>query len=164
MKVVRTNHIAKRLVFMGVSTIGLLALAACGGGDETRTPTTAGPLVSVSGADYSFDAPETIAGGRATLRFANKGRESHDLHLMRLNDGVSIHQFFQTFEEGLDAALRLVSDRGHVAAVGPGQTTEASVDLPEGEYVLLCLVTSPDDGVAHALKGMAQPLTVTGAP
>lgn len=56
----------------------------------------------------------------------------------------------------------MVSDSGHVATVGPGQTAEATVDLPRGEYLFICLVTSPD-GVAHVLKGMVKPLTVTAA-
>ena len=123
------------------------------------------PLISVSGGDYSFDAPDTIADGLTTLRFSNGGKEDHELHLMRLNEGVVIHQFMQTLhQEGLDIALELGEERGHVATVGPGQTAETMVDLPEGEYALVCKVPSPDDGVAHALKGMVKQLTVTASP
>lgn len=60
----------------------------------------------------------------------------------------------------MDAALRLGSTVGHVATVPAGATSEAEVDLPEGEYVLICQLPSPGDGVAHALKGMPKPLTV----
>lgn len=159
------HHIAGRLVLLGVAAFGFAVLAGCGGGDKTTTPATAGSLVSVSGTDYSFDAPARIPGGQATLRFTNKGQEAHDLHLMRFNDGTSIHQFQQALRQGggPEAALRLVSDSGHVATVGPGQTAEAIVDLSTGEYVLICLVTSPGDGGTHALKGMVKPLTVTAA-
>lgn len=119
------------------------------------------PLVSMTGTDYSFEAPDTIAGGPATLRFKNEGEEDHELRLVRLNDGVAIHQFQQTLhQDGLGAALRLGEVRGHVATVPSGETSEAEVDLPEGQYVLICQLPSPGDGVAHALKGMAKPLTV----
>ena len=66
-------------------------------------------------------------------------------------------------EEGLDAAIGLGEEKGHVAAIGQGQTAESMVDLPDGEYVLICQVSSPDDGVPHALKGMVKPLTVRAA-
>ncbi len=174
------DYIARWLVLFGAASMGLLALVACG--TEEPTPTTApvtqptptpvvteggeAPIVSVSGDDYSFDAPDTIAAGQTTLRFANEGQEAHELQLMRFNEGVLIHQFMQTLHQGggLEAALQMASGKGGVATIVPGQTAEATVDLPEGEYVLICRVPSPGDSVAHALKGMVKPLTVTAAP
>ena len=164
------GRIATQFVVLGVAAIGLLTLAACGGDDSDGSVTTdvpvqagaSGAVVSVIGDDYSYDAPDTIAGGLTTLEFTNDGQEKHELHLLRLNEGTPQHQFQQTLhQEGLDVALRLGEEEGHVATIGPGQTAEATVDLPEGEYVLICQIESPDDGVAHALKGMAEPLTVT---
>ena len=175
---------ARRLVLFGVTTIGLLALAACGG--EGPTPTTAPvaeptptpdvvesgdqagevPVVPVSGTEYSFGAMEfTTAAGRTTLRFTNEGQEVHELQIMRFNEGVLIHQFMGTLfqGEGLEAALRMVTPVNHVATIGPGQTAEGTVDLPEGKYLFICQVPSPGDGVAHVLKGMAAALTVTAA-
>jgi len=132
--------------------------------DAGSTPSST-PLVSIRGTEYSFDAPDTIPAVPITLRFTNEGRENPDLHLVRLDDGVLIHQFQQSLhQDGVDAALRLTSMEGSVGAIGPAQTADVTVGLPEGEYVLICLVTSPSDGVAHALKGMAQPLTVPGTP
>jgi len=154
------NRSAGRLVPLAVATIALLALAGCGGGESEDSSMVA--FVEVSGDDYSFDAPDTIAGGPTTVRFTNEGEEDHELHLVRLNDGVAIHQFQQALhQDGLDEALRLGSTVGHLATIGPGQMADASLDLPEGEYALLCQVMSPDDSVAHALKGMVKPLTVT---
>ncbi|MPZ24274.1 MAG: hypothetical protein GEU28_12205 [Dehalococcoidia bacterium] len=150
---------------MGVASIALLALAACGGGDESPAQTTEGPLLSVSGADYSFDAPDTIAAGQTTLQFTNEGQEVHELHVMRFNEGASIHQFQGTVHqgEGLEAALQMVTAVDHVATIGPGQSAEGAVELPKGDYLLICLIPSPCDGVAHAVKGMVKPLTVTAA-
>jgi hypothetical protein len=160
MKEATMEPIGRRLVVLGVAAIGLLAFGGCGGG-ESEDPSRA-RLVAVSGADYSFDAPETIADGQTTLRFTNEGEEDHELHLLRLNDGVAIHQFQQALhQDGLEVALGLGEERGHVATVAPGQTGEAAADLSEGEYVLICQLSSPGDGVAHALKGMVAAMTVT---
>lgn len=131
--------------------------------DSGATPSSIS-LVSINGTEYSFDTPDTVAAGRTTFQFTNSGREDHDLQILRLNDGVLIHQFQQTLHQvGVDAALRLTSVAGQVGTIGPTQTTEVSVALPEGEYVLICLQSSIDDDVAHALKGMTKLLTVTRA-
>ena len=161
------DEIARRLVILGMAVIALLVLAACGGGEpEGGRGEPAAPLLSVGGTEYSFDAPDTIAAGRTTLRFTNEGQETHELQLMRFNEGVFIHQFMQTLHQGggLEAALEMVSAAGGVESIGPSQTAETTLDLPEGEYLLISLVESPDDGVADALKGMVKPLTVTAAP
>ena len=47
-----------------------------------------------------------------------------------------------------------------MGAVHPGGTASAVINLPAGEYVILCLVPSPGDHVAHHMKGMIQSLTV----
>lgn len=115
-------------------------------------------VVEVSGFDYGFEAPEVIDAGWTSFRFANRGPEAHHLTLMRLAPG-------RTASEAL-AALR---DRqplaGIATAVGgpnapmPGASTEAAMDLEPGEYLLVCVVPSPD-GTPHFLKGMAKPITV----
>jgi hypothetical protein len=157
------KRVGRRLVAPSwIAVVASLLLAACGGGDDDEP--SEGVVVSARATDFAFEAPESVLSGRVTLRLSNDGDEDHELHLLRLNDGVAIHQFQQTLhQDGLDAALRLGEVRGHVATVPPGETSGAAVDLPEGEYVLICQLPSPD-GVAHALKGMARPLTVAASP
>jgi hypothetical protein len=43
----------------------------------------------------------------------------------------------------------------------PGDTANATLSLEPGSYAMLCFVPTPD-GVPHVMKGMIQPLTVTG--
>ena len=155
MKEAPIDRITRRIAVLSMVTVSLLALAGCGGGEPS------GPVVSMRSADYSFEAPDSIAGGRTTLRLTNGGKEPHELHVMRLKEGVLAHQFLQTLhQEGLDVALGMGSVEAHVATVDQGKTAEATVDLPAGDYVLICQILSPSDGVAHALKGMVKPLTV----
>ena len=46
-------------------------------------------------------------------------------------------------------------------AVAPGQTTDATLTLEAGNYILVCFVPSPGDPTPHVMKGMISALTVT---
>jgi uncharacterized cupredoxin-like copper-binding protein len=49
---------------------------------------------------------------------------------------------------------------GGVGAIAPGLSAQALLDLSAGHYVILCLMPSPSDNVAHYEKGMIKALTV----
>lgn len=142
----------------------LLLLSACGGGEpreaqaEVDPPANAVQVVDVSGFDYGFEAPEVIDAGWTTFRFANRGPEAHHLTLMRLAPG-------RTASDALAALRDQQPLSGIATAVGgpnapmPGANADATLDLEPGEYVLVCVIPSPD-GVPHFMKGMAKPITV----
>lgn len=133
-----------------------LALAACGGGSATI------PTVSVEAADFSFALPDSVAGGRTRVLLANKGKESHHVQFLRLNEGVTMAQFEAALRQNPEGALALVALEGGAGSVGPGDQSEAVVDLQPGQYAVVCFIPSPD-GVPHLAKGMIKPLTVGGA-
>ncbi len=62
--------------------VAAIALAGCGGSDET-----APPVVEVRGDEYAYVMPEKIEGGVVTMRFTNTGDELHEYALARLEDG-----------------------------------------------------------------------------
>lgn len=62
-------------------------------------------------------------------------------------------------QQGPDAALPLVTLPGGPAVVPPGQSTEVTIDLTPGRYLVLCLVPG-HDGVPYAAKGMVSMTTV----
>jgi hypothetical protein len=126
-------------------------------------PAAAAPrVVTIDASDYAFSLPETIAGGLVTLKMVNGGHEAHHAQLLRLKDGVSLDQFFAAFKNEGEAALRFITAEGGVGAVDPSGAAEITVDLNPGQYVLVCLLPSPD-GTPHVAKGMVKPLRVTAA-
>ena len=161
----RLNRLWTPLV---ASLIVLLTLAACGG-DEPSIPT-----VAVEAADFSFSLPDSIAGGLVRLQLTNSGQDPHHAQVVKLNQGVSQQQFQETLQETLqaipqegEAALgrlfQIVAFAGSPSGIGPGGVSEAVVDLPAGDYVLLCFIPGAD-GIPHVAKGMVKPLTVTQPP
>ena len=149
--------------------LAVTVFAACG---DAATPTpvpTATPVpqinqVSFTAVDYGFSGPESIPAGMTTFNLANEGQELHHLQLISLPEGMTPLDLLAAFEEagpeappppGVEAA-------GGVGVLGPGVSGSSTMNLKEGNYVLLCFVEDPQ-GVPHLALGMAAPLTVTAA-
>jgi plastocyanin len=117
---------------------GVLALAACGGDDdsdeEAAAPSGPAKTVQMSLVDYRLD-PSNIQidqAGTYSFQLTNDGGNDHALEIERGD-----------FEEESDL-------------VNPGQTGELTVELEEGEYELYCPVGN------HRERGMVGTLVVGG--
>jgi hypothetical protein len=104
--------------------------------------------------DYSFaDMPDTVSAGMVTLRGVNEGKEPHQAMVVRLGDGHTA-----------DELMRALQNPGpppswmHIEG-GPQVGADVMLNLVPGQYVLLCMIPSPD-GTPHAMKGMVRPFTV----
>jgi hypothetical protein len=125
-------------------------------------PTALPPrVIDIDATDFAYTLPDTLPSGLVTLRLANHGQEPHHGQLLRLNDGVSLEVFIDALNSGdLDAVAPMVSAEGGPGALDPQRTTEVTLDLRPGTYVLVCLIPGAD-GVPHLAKGMLKPLQVT---
>jgi hypothetical protein len=123
-------------------------------------PATTLPEIKVNAADYSYTAPETISAGWVRVLLSNSGTEPHHVQFLRLNNGVTVEQFEQALKQAEGPALAMTKQVGGVGAIHPGGTASAIVNLPAGEYVILCLIPSASDHVAHHAKGMIKSLKV----
>ena len=153
------------LVFSILLLLGLAAVALAGCGPQVNAASI--PSVTIIARDYTFDIPKGIHGGLVNVTLVNHGREPHQAQLMRLNDKVTLDQFFAALKQGPDVALPLVTSSGGPNAVMPGQRQRVTLNLLAGQYVAMCFITSPD-GHSHAEKGVITPFTVaqaiSGAP
>jgi len=129
------------------------------------SPTGGMPTITIGAADYSFTAPDQIAGGLVTVRINNVGQEPHHAQFLRLNEGVTLEQLGAAFQQGPGpgAALRLVSLEGGPAVVGANGSTEVVLNLRPGTYMLACFVEGADN-IPHLAKGMLKPMVITAAP
>lgn len=121
------------------------------------------PEIKVNAADYSYIAPLNVRAGWTRVILTNTGAEPHHVQFLRLNDGVTAEQFEEALKQGEGPAMALVKQIGGVGAVHPGGTASAVLNLTAGEYVILCLIPSPSDGMAHHAKGMIRRMTVNDA-
>ncbi len=153
---------------LAAALFGLVALAlACDGGStapvSTAVPRTTIPTIRFTATEYAFGAPAQIAGGLVRILLANEGAEPHEAQLVRLNDGVSEGQLRAALLAGDFARLAsVVSFAGGPNAVAAGREAAAILDLKEGKYFLVSLLTGAD-GAPNLSRGMFQPLEVVAA-
>jgi hypothetical protein len=166
---------------------GIAPLSAQGAASDSLLP---GHTVDVSAGEYAFRAPDTIPAGLTTFRLRQEGRVKdgmrlspagrdslvthagdatggfHMLWVVRLDSGSTAADLFRAERDRAPMPGRILGGPGF--AYPPG-TTNATMMLEPGNYVLACFVGSAreDRNRYHLLKGMFRPLTVlpaNGAP
>ena len=151
----------KRLFITLAILVMAIVLSACGSAVASSPATTGTPIpeITIKAADYSFDAPAQIEARLVKIKLVNDGQEPHHVQIVRLNDGVTPEQLQTALQEDPTAALSLAVAVGGPGVIDPGLTSQVTLDLSPGQYVLLCFVPS-HDGLPHLAKGMVRPLEV----
>lgn len=143
-------------------------------------------MVEIIGLDYAFDAPDEISSGWTTFRFSNIGDEPHFFVPLIVTGGRSyenvvreiypeLTEIWYTYRDGeisFEEAYAKVDEsypedwgyeyRGGSGILAPGLTSEVTLYLEPGSYILECYVRT-EDGEYHADEGMMRELIVTEA-
>ena len=154
---------------------------------ETAVPAAEPGVVSVMAEEFAFTAPPTFPSGWVTLRFDNQGEEPHFVMILELPEGVTFDDYASqvatpfgelyaqyraaeldqgAFFEQLGAMapewFYTLKRAGGPGFTAPGTTSETTIHLTPGEYILECYVRSMDaDDTFHSEHGMLRPLIVT---
>jgi len=116
-------------------------------------------VVTVTTVDYAFQAPDTIAAGRTTLRLVNNGKDFHHIWLIELEGGHTLPELVEaTKTQG--PLPKWAVDVGGPNSPMPGGESSATLDLDPGKYVMVCVIPAMTDGQPHFMKGMMKELTV----
>ena len=127
-----------------------------------RTDAPAKPaVVTITARDFAFDAPDTVIAGATVIQLVNKGTELHHIQVARLDSGKTAGDLAAAMKNPGPPPAWFVEIGGPNAVV-PGASSETTVSLTPGNYVLLCFIPSAD-GMPHLMKGMVRPLTVVPA-
>lgn len=126
--------------------------------------------LAVTAKDYSYDGmPNDMAKGASLVTLENAGTELHEMIFVRVNDDVT-----ESTEELLalpeEEAMTKVELKGSVFAM-PGETTQSTVDLEAGRYLVACFIPvglTPEsmasgeepEGPPHFTQGMVHDLTI----
>jgi hypothetical protein len=110
-------------------------------------------IVEVTARDHAFQAPDSIASGVVTFRLNDLGPTKHHLIVFRLDDSVSLEEFYQGMRAGV------ATPAGIAALGGPESKESVTLVMLAGRYVLGCLKDF-DDGTTHLSRGMFREMTV----
>jgi hypothetical protein len=115
--------------------------------------------VAVKLLDYGFEVTPALTSGHHVLRIENAGPQPHELAIVRLEPGKQPVDFGAWGEKPTGAAPGKMY--GGVSAIMPGTHAFATVDLPPGDYGLICFVPDAKDGKPHFRHGMVKRITVS---
>jgi hypothetical protein len=109
--------------------------------------------------DYDFQLSAPLTAGKHTIRVENAGPQPHELVLVRLEPGKEPVDFAQWGDKQVGPAPGELY--GGVSAIMPGTHAFVEVDLPAGEYGLICFIPDIKDGTPHFHHGMMKRITVS---
>jgi hypothetical protein len=111
--------------------------------------------------DYGFDGPDQLPAGLTTVRIVNQGQDLHHIQFLKLLQGKTAADFSSAIAAAPNGLPEWVQYAGGPNANLPGSQASATINLTEGDYVLMCWI--PDKrGVPHVALGMQKALSVRG--
>lgn len=160
-------------------------VGSSGGAQQNRSAASLpGLVVDVAAGEFFLRAPDTIRAGLVTFRLSQIGdlltnpakveaenrapptpdndptRAFHMLWVTKLAPGRTVSEWYEAHVEGEPTPWAV--DLGGPSAAEPPGTSNATMVLEPGNYVLVCHVGSAreDRNRSHLLKGMFRALTV----
>jgi hypothetical protein len=115
----------------------------------------------VTSYEYTFQAPDSVAAGVVTVRLVNRGKDAHQVSFALLDDTSSVVRAMRDLAENKKRTTG-VTWVGGVENALAGGSSEATLILPPGRYVIVCAYEDTT-GHAHMSRGMLRALTVSSA-
>lgn len=117
--------------------------------------------VDVVATEYTFAFNTELTAGPTSFVMTNAGQEVHFMVLSQLADGHTLEEALAYEGDPEEAGLVTGLDfESGLAATGGDDEEVLTVDLPAGNWAMLCFISGPD-GTPHAFSGMAVPFTVS---
>jgi hypothetical protein len=153
------NHIA---LGFGEGPPQLASFTVAAGSGAAGAAPAAG--VTVDLIDFQFTMPEQIKAGAQTWQIENKGTQWHEMAVLKLNEGVTVQDVMaMMMSETPPKGPPPYEEMAFWAPMSAGERAWIDVDLPAGEYTVLCFLPdfASDPPSSHLEHGMVRTLTVT---
>jgi hypothetical protein len=109
--------------------------------------------------DFDFQLSAPLTAGKHTIRVENAGSQPHEIALIRLEPGKTPADIGAWAEKPVGPLPGTLE--GGVSGIMPGAHAWAEVDLPPGDYALMCFFPDATDGKPHFVHGMAKVVHVS---
>lgn len=146
---------------LSLTALAVIAIG-CTPAEETAPALVAPQQARFIASEFAFSGPDSLAPGITTFRLENEGEQAHHFMLAKLEEGRTMDDVMAMMEAGEPGVPEWLSFRGAAGAIETGGSTGTTIDLVEGNYVAICFIPDPADGVPHLVKGMTKEITVSG--
>ena len=109
--------------------------------------------------DFDFQLSAPLTAGKHTIRVENAGSQPHEIAIIRLAPGKTPADIGAWAGKPVGPAPGTLE--GGVSGIMPGAHAWAEVDLPPGDYALMCFFPDATDGKPHFVHGMAKVVHVS---
>ena len=178
----------RKTLILTLISMSFFFLLSCNYNQEKRSTNTTkeaekkGNVIDIITEHMDFQMPDTIPSGWVTFQYYNKSYETHLGLFDKYPEGKTIadgeKEVIPTFQKGMDLIIEGQSEAGFKALgelpewfynvvymggpglVSPGQSTQFTVKLDPGYYVIECYVKMPN-GKFHSVLGMAKAFVVS---
>ena len=116
------------------------------------------PDIEMVLSDYDFTLSKPLAPGRQVMRVHNSASQAHEVFLVQLDNGKTAADFLAWFESNDGPPPGRPA--GGITAIAKGISNDITLDLTQGDYLLICFVPDAGDGKPHFVHGMMKTLTV----
>ncbi|HYW49115.1 MAG TPA: hypothetical protein VE861_00845 [Gemmatimonadaceae bacterium] len=123
----------------------------------TATVPTADVQVTMS--DYAWDVTPVITAGKHVVRLENTAAQPHEMLLVKLEKGKTAADFVQWTQTMMGPPP--AAPMGGTSGMQKGTVAYVPVDLPAGEYAMICFLPDAKDGKPHIAHGMVKQFTVS---
>jgi hypothetical protein len=114
--------------------------------------------ITLTLSDYDFQLSRPLTAGRHIIAVKNTGPQPHEFFLARLLPGKTPMDMavFAENPQGEPPGIPM----GGITDIVPGDVVYLAVDVPPGEYALICFDPDAKDGKPHLAHGMIKQITV----
>ncbi len=109
--------------------------------------------------DYDFQFSAPLTAGHHVIRVENDGPQVHEITIVRLQSGKTADDVAKWSEKMMGPPPGAV--HGGLSGIMPGEHMYIVIDLPPGQYGLICFFQDMHDGKPHFAHGMIKTITVS---
>jgi hypothetical protein len=130
---------------------GLVPLTVTGSTQKRTAQKTHGTITTFS---YGFRSDGNLP-AKGWLKATNRADQPHFIVLQHVKEGTTRQQVAKFFAKGGNGqpSFGLPGSTG-LGVISPGQTVAWNVDLPKGEYIMMCFWPDRFTGMPHVAMGM----------
>ena len=126
--------------------------------DET-VPAPSDAVGEISLVDFGFALPEGGFGEAGTYRVTNDGSSTHEMAIMRVDDGACLGDVATYLQSGFQGEPPVTFTVG-AGGIEAGEDGYIDLDLEPGTYLAMCFLTDEATGKRHVELGMLSQFTV----